>query len=218
MTGVKSIIHKWSWILLVAFCTVGLVYPYIGAIALICMLAPVVLAFFKGRMWCGKFCPRGSFNDIILSKLSRKNTIPGLLKSTWFRNLFLAVLMSAFAVQMVFAWGSASAVGQVFVRMIIITTLLAVILGIFFNHRTWCMICPMGTMAHYAAKVKALKTKLTHVNFNKNTCVNCKVCSKSCPMGIEVFNHKNKGKVFDPDCLKCSECVDKCPKKSLFIS
>lgn len=32
----------------------------------ICMLAPVLLAPFKGRYWCGNFCPRGSFYDNVI--------------------------------------------------------------------------------------------------------------------------------------------------------
>jgi polyferredoxin len=150
----KQIIHQWSWALLIFYLVVGWFYPILGIAALVCMLAPVITAFFKGRMWCGSFCPRGSFNDMILSRLSRKLRLPAFLKATWFRFVFLVLLLSFFGVQIFVAWGDITTVGYVFLRMVFLTTLLAIILGVSYNQRTWCGICPMGTLAHYASKVK----------------------------------------------------------------
>lgn len=216
MDFVRKFIHKWSWTILLLFCFVGIVFPLIGSIALICMLSPVVVAFFRGRMWCGNFCPRGSFNDIILSKFSRKKGIPKMFKEEWFKVIFLVLLMGAFAVQLVLFWGDAVAIGSVFIRMIIITTLLAVILGITYNQRTWCVICPMGNMASYVSRLERVIKSSKHVTFKQDKCVNCKLCNKSCPIEIPVLDHKNKGRVLDSNCLKCEVCVDKCPKKALF--
>jgi polyferredoxin len=182
------------------------------------MLAPVVVSFFKGRMWCGYFCPRGSFNDIVLSKFSLKQKTPLLFKFVWFRIVFLVVLMSAFGIQLVFVWGNGIAVGRVFVRMIIITTLLAIILGISYNQRTWCLICPMGTMANFVAKIESVEQRLSYITFNKEKCIDCKLCSKNCPINIDVDIYKTKGRVYNADCLKCSICVEKCPKKSLYLA
>ncbi len=213
----RKFIHKWAWSLIVAFCAIGLVYPVVGAVALVCMLAPVVTAFFKGRFWCGNFCPRGSFNDMLLSKISLRKPIPGLLKKSGFRIGFLILLMSAFAFQLYMAWGSFASVGVVFVRMIIMTTLLGIVLGILYNHRTWCVICPMGTMAHFVAKIKAVRNRAPHITFKEKGCVNCKICTKNCPVGINVHTHRADGKVLDSNCLKCNVCVEKCPKKALNV-
>lgn len=126
--------------------------------------------------------------------------------------------MGFFAIQMVFAWGSLLSASYVFIRTIIITTVITVILGIAFKQRTWCMVCPMGTMSHYVSKLKFAKSKMKQVSFEQNKCVNCKICSKNCPIGIDVLSHKNEGKVTDADCLKCNVCVEKCPKKLLNIA
>ena len=218
MRVLREFVHRWIWVVLLAFCIVGLIYPVIGLLAIICMMAPSVVAIWRGRMWCGRLCPRGSFNDIVLTKMSRNKAIPKLVKSKWFRNLFLVVLMSAFAIQLVLAWGNLAAIGGVFVRMIIITTLITVILGITYSHRAWCMMCPMGTMASWVTGIRD-KTKKTSnnnkVTFIKDKCVSCNLCSKECPMGINVLSSKNAGAVDHPDCIKCNRCVYKCPKKSL---
>lgn len=215
MVSFKRFIHKWAWLFLIAFCTIGLVNPVIGIAALVCMLAPSIVAVFRGRMWCGNFCPRGSFNDNILSKISIKKEIPKFIKSRLFRNLFLIILMSAFIIQLTLAWGNMVKIGEVFVRMILITTVITIILGIIYNQRTWCVFCPMGTMAYYVTKIKA-GFKIKHITFEKDKCINCKLCTKTCPMGIDILSCKNEGKVTDPNCLKCNACVEKCPKNALY--
>ena len=58
----KSILNYWkkySYIILIAFIIIGLFDFRIGLIATLCMFAPIVVSFFKGRFWCGNLCPRG---------------------------------------------------------------------------------------------------------------------------------------------------------------
>lgn len=73
MENIIKEIHNWIWIVLFVFCIFGLFYPLIGLLAIIFMLAPIIVAFFKGRLGCQKFCPRGSFNDVIISKIIKKS-------------------------------------------------------------------------------------------------------------------------------------------------
>jgi len=214
---VDKLIHQWAWVVLLSFCILGLVFPVIGIGALICMLAPVIVSFFKGRKWCGNYCPRGSFNDIILSKLTLKRKIPALLRGYWFRIIFLAMIMSGFGIQLFFSWGNIVSVGQIFMRMIIITTLLSIVLGIGFSPRTWCLICPMGTIAHFVTKGVSTKRNFGHIGFVKERCIDCRLCVKSCPVNIDILSFKLEGRVNHADCLQCVSCVEKCPKKALYV-
>lgn len=218
MAKIKKLLHKWVWLLLVAFCIIGLVYPAIGIIALACMFAPVIVAAGRGRMWCGNFCPRGSLNDNLLSKISWKKEIPPIFKMRWFRISFLSFLMGAFILQLFFVWGSWTAAGLVFIRMVLLTTALAVVLGIIFSPRTWCVICPMGTMAHFVTRQTTGSSGIKYITFEQEKCVDCKSCSKACPLEIDVLSHKKQGKVTNADCLKCEACIAHCPKKSLYIA
>lgn len=198
------------WILLL-FLIVGIIYPVIGIAALICMLAPVMAAPFKGRYWCGNFCPRGSFYDNVIAKISPKKPIPAVFRSTGFRILMVIFLMSVFGVQMYYAWGDLSAMGAVFVRIILITTIVGVVLGIMYHQRTWCSFCPMGTLASWLSATR--KPKPLRV---ENTCVSCKLCTAACPLQLSPYDAKANMEGFTHgDCLKCSRCIDKCPKKAL---
>lgn len=185
MKNVKRFIHDWAWTIFIGFLGVGIFYPVIGVAALVCMLAPVVTAFFKGRMWCGNFCPRGSFNDRLLSKISRQVRIPHFFRNPWFRVGFLILLLSGFAVQFLLAWGSLEAIGVVLVRMIIITTLMGIALGVSFNQRAWCAICPMGTAAHYISKFKSEKKRMQKTAAQCGGAESCSMCSKGCPSKID---------------------------------
>jgi len=202
-------IHAWLWLVLIVFAVVGLLYyPPIGYLALICMLGPVFTAFFLGRFWCGWLCPRGSFYDHLLAPLSPQKKVPPFLKSLKTRIGILVLIMGLFLFQVINAWGNWSAIGLIFIRMILATTLLGILLGILIHHRTWCSFCPMGTLANLVAKGKR-PLQIT------SQCVQCGVCSKVCPIQIDVPSYKGEGIINHPDCLKCGKCLEKCPKKSI---
>ena len=141
------------WILL-AFLATGLVYPAVGIIALTCMIAPVAVAPFRGRYWCGNYCPRGSFYDHVLVKLSPQRKIPAFFSHTVFRAVMVLFIMSVFTVQMIYAWGDWAAMGKVFVQIILITTIVGIVLGLIYHQRTWCSFCPMGTLASSISRRK----------------------------------------------------------------
>ena len=198
------------WILLV-FIGVGIIYPAIGLIAIICMLAPVLLAPFKGRYWCGNFCPRGSFYDNVIAKISPKKPIPAFFRSKGFRVFMVFFIIGIFTIQMYYAWGNLSAMGAVFVRIILITTIVGIVLGVIYHQRTWCSFCPMGTLASWFSSGK----KPMPLQVEKS-CVNCKICTTACPLQLSPYTAKEMTEGFThSDCLKCSRCVEKCPKKAL---
>jgi ferredoxin len=44
-------------------------------------------------------------------------------------------------------------------------------------------------------------------------CVQCGICSYSCPLGIDVRGYARLGKpIADSHCLTCGECVARCPR------
>ncbi|EDS78173.1 conserved protein, ferredoxin-related [Clostridium botulinum C str. Eklund] len=202
---------KYSYIILLIVIFGGFFNAKIAILAILCMLGPLVLALLgKGRFWCGNICPRGSFYDSVLKKVSNKKPVPKLLKSKFFRMGVIVFMFYMFGKGLYKNLGNISGIGLVFYRMIVITTLVGIFLSIFYNHRSWCNFCPMGTIAAFISKFKKHR-KTLRVNSN---CVSCKLCQKKCPMGIVPYDYK--GDILSHvDCIQCGECMRSCPKSSI---
>lgn len=199
------------WILLI-YLVVGYFFPAVGLIAIICMIGPVTMSVFKGRYWCGHICPRGSYYDHLVSRVSRNKKIPDFLRSKLFRGFMLLLIFTMFGVQMYYAWGDWGDMGKVFWNIIFITTIVGTIFSIIYSPRTWCSFCPMGTLS---AMVAPRKHKSTFKNIHiSDGCIQCKLCAKACPMQLKPYEAKDKEEgLLDGDCIKCEKCVQKCPKK-----
>jgi polyferredoxin len=85
-----------------------------------------------------------------------------------------------------------------------------VILGItlassFFIERPWCRYaCPLGAASGLLGKLSPMYLKR-----ESEACTVCKVCTKSCSMGLPV--HKATT-ITSVDCIGCLECVGACPR------
>ena len=210
MDKVLNLWKKYSFILLIGFVFLGLIDLKFALAAVVCMIAPVVVSIFKGRFWCGNLCPRGNFYDNIVSKFSNKKNPPKFLKSYYFRAVVLIIMMTMFTLGIKENWGNPYGIGMVFYRIIVVTTIIGIILSLFYNHRTWCNFCPMGTLASIVSKLRKNKSVLQV----SNSCVSCKVCEKKCSMGIVPYDYK--GDVLShPDCIQCGKCVTACPRKAI---
>lgn len=207
----SKLYKKYGYFILLFFLIASLFDMSLGIIAIICMVAPIVFAFMgKGRYWCGNYCPRGNFYDHVAAKVSPKKEIPAFFKNMAFRLFMVAFIMFNFGIGIYKNWGNAAGIGMVFYRIIVITTIIGIVLGVFYHHRAWCNFCPMGTLSYLVAKYKGRKTHLTV----DNSCVSCGLCAKACPMGISPKDYKN-AQVTDSNCIFCRQCVYKCPKDSI---
>ena len=76
----------------------------------------------------------------------------------------------------------------------------------------WCRyLCPYGALLGALSWLSVFK-----IFRNKETCIDCELCTKVCPSKINV--HKAK-RVFSDECHSCLQCVDICPvKDTLYIA
>ncbi|RJR32501.1 MAG: 4Fe-4S binding protein [Deltaproteobacteria bacterium] len=188
----------------------GWLYPLIGYFIPACMLLGIGLAAFRGRNWCDWLCPRGSFEDGLLARISPQRRIPQVFRGTPLRVGVMGLLMTVLTLQIVRLWPDAWAIGGAFVLLLSITTGVGVVLGLIFQQRTWCYICPIGTMSNWVGKNRR------PLLLAAERCTECNLCAKACPMqltpaaikGLGVMPHRG-------DCLKCSLCVGNCPTGAL---
>lgn len=188
----------------------GWFFPLIGYFIPVCMLMGLSIASFRGRSWCNWLCPRGSFLDALLKKVSRNKKIPRVFRSTPLRLGVMTLLMSMLTIQIIRFWPDPWAIGGFFIILLTVTTVVGVILGGIFQQRTWCYLCPIGTMSSWVGRSRR------PLLLTAEKCVHCNLCSKNCPMQLTPKMAKlsaslpNRG-----DCLKCGLCVDSCPTAAL---
>lgn len=205
----RSRLQTYTWLGLPFVVIGGWFYPKIGFALLLCMIGAVAVAFYKGRAWCDWMCPRGSFYDLLVRKISRGRDIPGIFRKNGFRIFMLALLFSVLGSQIVIFWGDLNKIGLAMVTLLTVTTTVGIILGSIYHQRVWCHICPVGTIGSYLSEGKY------PLNINSKCNAECKLCAKVCPMQLAPYQDRSEGTFGDNDCIKCSTCVAACPKKAL---
>jgi polyferredoxin len=79
------------------------------------------------------------------------------------------------------------------------------LIGSLFVERPWCRYaCPLGAISGLLGKLSPVYLKR-----DSAACTNCKICTKACPMGLEVHS---ANVITSVDCVSCLECVGECPR------
>jgi len=198
-------------LIFIAILILGWHYPLLGYFIPLCMLFGIGMGFLRGRKWCDWYCPRGSFYDALASAISPKRKIPGLFKNIFFRIGVTLLLMSIMTYNLLKRWPDPYKMGMFFVILVTITTLVGIVLAVIYHQRAWCLICPVGTIVNLIGRNRE------NLKIDPDRCVECRLCTKSCPVQIKPYIFKNESThlVRDSDCLKCGICISICPKKAL---
>jgi polyferredoxin len=199
---------QWAMMpLLPAVIAGGYFYPLIGLVVVALIFFFLVLARFRGRFYCGWFCPMGAFHERVLGKISLNRPIPGLFYKSGFRWTVFGLMMSLLAFRLLRTGGEPEALANAFRFMWIVSTSLAVAIGVVFKPRSWCRICPMASMQALVSQDKFLLTV-------SEDCKSCGLCEKACPIGSSPQKSRG-GTMPGSECMRCYNCVESCPKKAL---
>ena len=87
-----------------------------------------------------------------------------------------------------------------------IVILAGIIICSAFIFRPFCrFICPLGAIYGLFNKIALVRIRL-----DKDACVDCGTCKKTCPMRLNPVKESNH-----PDCIRCGKCIADCPVKAL---
>ncbi len=186
-----------------------------------------VLSMFLGRVWCGYLCPAGGLQECI----SAGNPAPA--KQGWRDKIkYVIWIIWIIAIVVTFILGKNEVTVDPFYMTdhgISITSiynyvmyygviLLLVLPALIHGRRATChYICWMAPFMVVGSSVgRLLHIPQLHIEADKEKCVACGRCSKSCPMGLDVKTLISEGKNDKcTECIQCGACVDTCPKKVL---
>lgn len=200
--------------------TLGTFIKKIHMSAVILMSIIFVLAILFGPVFCGWVCPLGSVQEWI-GKAGRKvfknnynNLVPKkldrILRYARYIVLILVVYVTSISGYILFdkidPYNALFTFWSEEVSVMALVVLAITLLLSLFIERPWCKYaCPYGALLGISNKFRIFKIKR-----NKNTCISCKKCNRSCPMNIAVSNVEY---VNDLQCISCFECTSErnCP-------
>ena len=198
---------------------------------LVVALAVLVTALLLRSAFCGWICPLGFIQDMLhsLSTWMQKRSVPlrrgvrslsqrgrpvwmfldRYLRFAKYAVLVWAITGTALYGVMVFRdydpWSALINFAEwTFTPGVVVLGLTLV--ASFFVERPWCRYaCPLGAASGLLGKLSPVYLKR-----EADACKVCQICSKACPMGLQV--HK-ASTITSVDCIGCLECVGACPRE-----
>jgi len=183
----------------------GYSYPQLGYTVAAVFLGGFIFGVWRGRWMCGNLCPRGSFSDQILSKFSLHKRIPVFLRTMGVRIHVLILMMGFMIYRLIQSDLLIVQIGLIFLTTCILTSIIAIVLGVVYSPRAWCVFCPMGTIQRFIGKGKH------QLHLDPALCIDCGKCEQACPMQFKIYDKTN------PDCIKCERCMIVCPKNAISL-
>lgn len=179
-------------------------------------------ALFVGRLWCGWFCPAGAVQAIAMPVNNRRtspkiNWIKWAIWIPWLGAIITVTVMAGGfrSVQPLYQLESGITLLQPGWFMIYyIVLFLLVVLAIAVGRRGAChTICWMAPFMIIGRRIRNLaRWPSLRLKADADQCIDCKRCTRDCPMSLEVNGMVRAGDMEHSECILCGNCVDTCPK------
>jgi ferredoxin-type protein NapH len=225
-----------KWILIISFLLLPVTLAFISPIiivmgaaqgiatgSMLLFIANFILSLVVARLWCGWLCPMGAWQEICSPVV--KHTV----QDGW-RNgikygitvLWLGMLAYLFigaggirAIDPFFAMENGLAINSL-PTLIVVAVIFAImfIVAYLAGRRGFChMFCPVAALMITGRKIRNLfHWPALHLAADADRCIDCKKCSRECPMGLDVNGMVRNEDMETAECILCGSCVDICPK------
>lgn len=197
--------------------------------SLLLFAALFVASLFFGRAFCGWACPAGGLQEgcfeVVDKKIGNKkvNRVKYIIWVPWLLAIILGFILHGGMKSVSFFYMtnhgiSVSGIMELTIYLFFITliTVLALVIG----KRGMChTICWMAPFMIIGTKMKdRLGYPSLHLEASPEKCVQCGLCSKNCPMSLEVAKMVQAGALQNNECILCGECADLCSKKVIKLT
>jgi polyferredoxin len=188
-----------------------------------------VSALFIGRAFCGWVCPMAGLQEACFMVNDRRpdgkktNWIKWAIWGPWIGFLaFLFIRAGGFkSVQPLYFIENGISVSDPpgyinFFLVLLIMVVLALTVGRRGFCHTMCWIAPFMILGRKLRNV--LKWPSLRLRSEKEKCIDCRECSKHCPMSLDVNGMVREGGMEQGECILCGTCIDVCPKRVITYS
>ncbi|MBC8415005.1 MAG: 4Fe-4S binding protein [Candidatus Cloacimonetes bacterium] len=192
-------------------------FAYIQIVVIGLLIA--VSTIFIGRKFCGYICFLGTMQEYLfkLNPQKRKTQLPltihRILGVVKYVILIITFIMALFLIQYLYM-SFCPVVAISFPNSISffgIITLIIIFVGGFFIERSWCRyLCPYAALMNifqFIGKITGIKKHV--IKRNWEVCIDCGICTKNCPMNIDISKYED---ITDHNCIHCLKCIKFCPK------
>lgn len=189
-------------------------------------------SLFLGRLWCGWICPGGGMQEII-DPVNNKpangrklDWIKWLIWIPWFSLIVFLVVQSGRykTIDLLYHTQNGISVAgspdrPILFAYIIYYVVIALFMGlaVFAGRRAGChTIC---WMAPFMMIGRWLRNRFGWPSLrlvaDVSVCKNCKLCTKNCPMSLDVNAMVQIGHMENSECILCGTCVDNCARHAI---
>lgn len=184
------------------------------------------LGIFVGKAPCGWFMGCGGIQEACFHvrdkriPAGRKDRIKYAIWIPWLFSIGLLLILNRDRLQvdpLFHIEGGISVARSPFFIIYYIVIFIFVLFSFIFGKRAVChYICWMAPFMILGRKLGILlRLPQLRLMITRESCTSCGLCSKACPMGIDVQAGVENGNPEHPECMLCGECAAKCPKKVL---
>jgi len=194
--------------------------------ALLLFSLQFVSAFVLGRAWCGWVCPSGGMQEACFRARDRRvaggrwNWMKFFIWVPWLGNLvFTFARLGLKRVDPFFMTTYGFSLGSLpgIVTYVPILGLLVLLPALTIGRRAFChYICWMAPFMILGRRLgRVLRIPTLHMKADSAKCASCGMCTRVCPMSLEVQPMVARGAIRSSECINCGACADNCPKQAI---
>ena len=186
-------------------------------------------SLFFGRAWCGWICPAGATQELCYRVNGKsfngrkRNLIKYFIWAPWIAIIVIMFVQAGGVKSVDPLYQTYYGISVQDVTSAVMFAAIAGAIAVFAlvaGRRAAChTICWMAPFMIIGTRIKdAAGYPALHLTSDRTRCVQCKQCTKVCPMSLSVDEMVENGSMANSECILCGSCVDTCPRKVIQYS
>lgn len=183
-------------------------------------------SIFFGRVFCGYICPAGGLQECTSlvndknAKQGWRNKIKYVIWIIWISAIILCFVLGKnnVTINPFYMTDHGISVSNIYCYIIYYGVIgLIFIPAVLCGKRAFChYFCWMAPFMVIGSSIgRKFHILQLHVESDKEKCISCNMCSKKCPMGLDVRKMVDESNLGNSECILCGQCIDACPKNVL---